>query len=126
MLEHLNKNDGIRMLGEMERVSREKIILTTPNGFLPVYPGGEDNPEERHLCGWGCSELRGLGYRVYGINSLKILWTVRNGQAVMRFSMGKAILGKMVSDMIRIFVYYFLCPSHSWIIKNLGVSINVK
>ena len=42
----------------MERVAREKIILTTPNGFLPTYAGPRDNPEEKHLSGWTYDELK--------------------------------------------------------------------
>jgi len=38
IIEHLKKDDGLIMLSEMERVSRKKIILTTPNGFLPTLP----------------------------------------------------------------------------------------
>lgn len=107
VLEHLSKNDGVRMLSEMERVSSGKIILTTPNGFLPVCPGAEDNPDERHRCGWGCPELAGLGFKVYGINSLKILWAVKNGQAVRKFKIGKTIFLGIVFDIIRMFAFFY-------------------
>lgn len=39
VLEHLNKDDGLKMIREMERAAKRKIILTTPNGFLPSIYG---------------------------------------------------------------------------------------
>ena len=52
ILEHLDKHDGLIMIKEIERVVKKKILMTTPNGFLPAYGGPDDNPEERHLCGY--------------------------------------------------------------------------
>ncbi len=102
VLEHLNKEDGLRMLQEMERVAKRKIILTTPNGFLRAYAGPEDNPEETHLCGYTASELKKSGFKIRGFNGLKALWTIRNGKAVLRF---RAYILFVYSS--GIFVYYF-------------------
>ena len=102
VLEHLNKEDGLRMLQEMERVAKRKIILTTPNGFLRTYAGPEDNPEETHLCGYTASELKKSGFKIRGFNGLKALWTIRSGKAVLRFR--AYILFVYLSG---IFVYYF-------------------
>lgn len=102
VLEHLNKEDGLKMLQEMERVAKRKIILTTPNGFLRTYAGPEDNPEETHLCGYTVDELKKIGFKVYGFNGLKVLWTIRNGKAVLRFRV--YILFVYLSG---VFVYYF-------------------
>ena len=71
VLEHLNKNDGLIMLKEMERVARLSVMLTTPNGFLPASPGPQDNPQEKHVCGWSVKELRALGFEVYGFGTWK-------------------------------------------------------
>jgi SAM-dependent methyltransferase len=71
VLEHLHKSDGLVMLSEMERVARRAVMLTTPNGFLPVTPGPEDKPEEKHVSGWRVKELRDLGYEVYGFGAWK-------------------------------------------------------
>lgn len=85
VIEHLEKKDGVRMLSEMERVARKKIILTTPNGFLPV-PEDKDNPGEKHLSGWTVEELKALGFKVYGTSGLKALWALKNGKWVLRFT----------------------------------------
>jgi len=84
VIEHLKKDDGLKMIKEMERVAKDKIILTTPNGFLPTYAGPNDNPEESHISGWTCEELEKLGFQVYGFNGLKFLWTIKNGKAIIK------------------------------------------
>jgi len=103
VLEHLNKADGLKMIKEMERVARKKIILTTPNGYLPAYAGSGDNPEEKHLSGWTYKELRKLGFRVYGLNGLKIFWTIKHGQAVTRIRV--PILSTLLVDISEFFGY---------------------
>ncbi|MCK6468152.1 MAG: class I SAM-dependent methyltransferase [Candidatus Brocadia sinica] len=105
IIEHLIKEDALKMLAEMERVSN-KIILTTPNGFLPTYPGPLDNPEEAHLSGWSVMELKELGFQVYGISGLKALWTIKDGQSVMRVIPKKVpLFSTIVADMTEPFVY---------------------
>ena len=84
VLEHLTRQEGTEMIKQMEKVA-EKIILTTPNGFLPTYPGAQDNPDEKHQCGWTVSELAELGFKIYGLGGWKRLWKVDAGQAVIRF-----------------------------------------
>jgi len=105
VLEHLEKQDGLKMIREMERVAKKKIILTTPNGFLPAYAGPEDNPEERHLSGWTIDELKKLGFKVRGSCGLKTLWTIRNGQAVLKFK--PKILSVLLLGITELFVYHF-------------------
>lgn len=69
-IEHLGKDDGLKLLSVMERIAKKKIILYTPNGFLEQGPE-YGNPWQRHLSGWSSSEMRGLGYRVSGWGGLK-------------------------------------------------------
>ena len=105
ILEHLNKTDGLLLLKEMERVARKKIILTTPNGFLPTYSGPQDNPSERHLSGWSYQEIKQLGFKIRGINGLKILWVVKGGQAVPRIRI--PILSGILIVLSEFITYYF-------------------
>lgn len=91
ILEHMDKKDGLKMIKECERVAKKKIIMTTPNGFLPTYSGPNDNPNETHVCGYNLDELKKLGFRVFGFNGLKVLWKVENGQAVFRFKLFRSI-----------------------------------
>jgi len=106
ILEHMEKKDGVEMIAEMERVARKKIILTTPNGFLPTAPGPEDNPDEEHLSGWTAGELEAMGFKVYGFSGPKGLWTIRNGRAVLRFVPRRPhLLSAVASDLAGLFVH---------------------
>jgi SAM-dependent methyltransferase len=72
LIEHLKKEDALNLMGQMERLARKKVIITTPNGFLPQ---GEEygNPLQRHLSGWTASQMAARGYRVTGMLGLKCL-----------------------------------------------------
>ena len=104
VLEHMPKKDGLKMLKEMERVAR-RIVLTTPNGFLPTYPRVDDNPDEAHLCGWSVSELESLGFRVMGCNGVRFLWKVECGMSVMRFR--PRVLCRVLSDLLGFVSFHF-------------------
>lgn len=105
IIEHLIKEDALKMLGEMERVAK-KLVLTTPNGFLPTYPGPLDNPDEAHLSGWTVTELKELGFQVYGMSGLKTLWHIKDGQSLMRVIPKKiSLFSAIVADITGPFVY---------------------
>lgn len=71
-LEHLKKHKGEQLLNKVEHWARKKIILSTPNGFLPQ--GNIDrNPFQIHRSGWEVEELKKRGYKVYGMAGLKFL-----------------------------------------------------
>lgn len=106
IIEHMEKKDGFLMLREMERVASKRIILTTPNGFLPTLPGPDDNPDEAHLSGWTVDELRGLGFKVYGFNGPKALWTLKEGRATLRaVPQSLPIVASIVTDIASSMVY---------------------
>lgn len=71
-IEHLSKEDGLKLIDFMERIARKKVIIFTPNGFLPqgVHYG---NPFQVHLSGWGVDEMKDMGYSVIGIGGWKPL-----------------------------------------------------
>ena len=71
MLEHVDKEEGLRLLRDIEEIAVRKVILSTPAGFLYTGPEPEttpylhDNPQQGHRAGWEPNELRALGYKVY-------------------------------------------------------------
>lgn len=71
VIEHLRKNEGLKMISEMKRVSRSVVILITPNGML--HQEADRNPFQAHLSGWDCQELERLGFRVSGLRGVKRL-----------------------------------------------------
>ena len=71
VIEHLQKEDGWRMLADMERLATRRVIVFTPNGFIPQRRQQGDLQE--HLSGWTAEEMRQRGYRVLGMYGLKSL-----------------------------------------------------
>jgi hypothetical protein len=72
VIEHLTKDDGLKLISMMEQIATRKVIIFTPNGFLP-QDGYDPSPYSLHLSGWNIDEMRGMGYRVIGINGWKLL-----------------------------------------------------
>jgi ubiquinone/menaquinone biosynthesis C-methylase UbiE len=72
VIEHLTKEDGYRLLASMEKISGDKVIIFTPNGFLRQEEHS-NNPLQRHLSGWTPDEMHALGFSCIGINGWKPL-----------------------------------------------------
>ncbi|HKR01605.1 MAG TPA: class I SAM-dependent methyltransferase [Pyrinomonadaceae bacterium] len=60
-IEHLEKEDGLRMLREAERVARHQIVVYTPHGFFPQSYEDPEKPDrwgmdggywQTHRSGW--------------------------------------------------------------------------
>lgn len=70
VIEHLEKSASKRLITQMERIAKKKVIIFTPNGFMP-----QDGPSsfDKHRSGWIPVEMRKLGFRVYGMYGPKIL-----------------------------------------------------
>jgi hypothetical protein len=66
LIEHLSKEDGLKLLEAMERIAGKRVIVFTPSGFLPQ--GHRDqNDLQVHLSGWEAAEMAKRGYRVTGL-----------------------------------------------------------
>lgn len=63
IIEHLERDDGFRMLLEIERVCRNLLIVTTPWGFLgqDEYDG---NKYQVHLSFWHPFDFKVRGFKV--------------------------------------------------------------
>ena len=72
VIEHLEKDLGFELINQMESISSNKVIIFTPNGFLPQAEHS-DNIYQKHLSGWTVDEMHDLGYSVIGINGWKPL-----------------------------------------------------
>jgi SAM-dependent methyltransferase len=71
VIEHLPKEDGWRMLEAMERLAQKRVVLFTPNGFVPQKSKNGDLQE--HLSGWTTAEFSARGYKVLGMCGPKSL-----------------------------------------------------
>lgn len=66
VIEHLVKDDGIKLMQAMEKIAVKKVVFFTPSGFLPQRHAANDDLQE-HLSGWEPSEMTGYGYNVIGL-----------------------------------------------------------
>ena len=65
VIEHLKKNEGLKLLKCFEKIARKKIIVVTPVGFLE-QDERDDNKHQRHLSSWFPHDFSKLGYKVIG------------------------------------------------------------
>ena len=72
LIEHLPKADGNRLIEMMEGIAAKRVIIFTPNGFVPQN-ADDHNQQQVHLSGWTADEMRMRGYDVIGVNGLKQL-----------------------------------------------------
>jgi hypothetical protein len=66
VIEHLSKEDGLKLMADMELIARKKVIFFTPSGFLP-QKHATDNDLQEHLSGWEADEMKRHGYDVIGM-----------------------------------------------------------
>ena len=71
LIEHLSKEDGLKLIDMMNKIAKNKVIICTPNGFLPQH--GYADPYSDHLSGWEVEDMSKLGFRILGINGWKVL-----------------------------------------------------
>lgn len=74
VLEHLPTALGHTILERAEQWARKKVVVTTPNGFLPQH-ALDENPYQAHRSGWDLPTLRSRGYTCRGLAGLKYLRT---------------------------------------------------
>lgn len=72
VVEHLKKNESKKLLKEMDRIAKKRIILLTPNGYLD-QEALDGNPYQVHHSGWEPKDFSELGFEVYGLRGWKRL-----------------------------------------------------
>lgn len=65
LIEHLPKEHGWKLLQDMESLARKRVVVFTPNGFMPQK--SQDGDLQEHLSGWTSEEFRSKGYKVHGM-----------------------------------------------------------
>lgn len=70
VLEHLPEKNGYAMLEKAEKWAKKKIIVSTPNGYLP-QKALDNNPFQKHLSGWSIETMKRRGFRCRGLSGFK-------------------------------------------------------
>jgi hypothetical protein len=70
VIEHLPREAGEKLLKQCERLAKGRVIVSTPNGFVPQDPT-PNNPFQEHVSGWSAMDFRSRGYEVLGMAGWK-------------------------------------------------------
>jgi SAM-dependent methyltransferase len=98
LIEHLPKKDGLKLISDMEYLAAKKVIIFTPNGFMPQEG---KHIFDKHLSGWDVIEMKKKRFTVYGMFGLKWL---RGSEHKLRFKLFSAILSE-ISQWLFTFYY---------------------
>ena len=100
--EHLSKEDGYKLLYEMERISKYSVIIFTPNGFV-WQPPSENNEFNAHISGWTPKEFQQLGWdKITGHVGPKMFFGPYAELTLKRF----VLLYKVFHRLINMLVFY--------------------
>jgi SAM-dependent methyltransferase len=117
VIEHFDKPEGYRFLEMLESIARKRVIIFTPNGFLP-QDEWDGNVHQLHRSGWEVYDFELRGYRVTGMSGWKPL---RGDYALPRLRPRR--LGGFVSRLTEPFATRF--PKHAFqllAIRDMEVS----
>ena len=73
VIEHLEKKDGFKLVNDLEKISRETIIITIPVGYNPKHHLEDGNPWQAHRSSWHPEEFKWRGFKVYGYSGARFL-----------------------------------------------------
>jgi ubiquinone/menaquinone biosynthesis C-methylase UbiE len=69
VIEHLEKEDGIRLLNDLETIAQRRIVIVTPTASYPeitIKDLVDCNPFQKHRSEWLPFEFKARGYRLMG------------------------------------------------------------
>lgn len=72
VIEHVTKENGLKMMRDMERIATSKVIIVTPNGWMNQEHEVEGDLQ-KHFSEWDAKEMESYGYKVIGMLGLKAL-----------------------------------------------------
>lgn len=72
VIEHFRKKDGWKILKQIEKIAKNKIIIFTPFGFTTQHPY-DGNPYQIHKSGWYIEDFRRNGYTVFGMRGFRFI-----------------------------------------------------
>jgi SAM-dependent methyltransferase len=106
VIEHFDKPDGYRFLEMLESIARKRVIIFTPNGFLP-QDEWDGNVHQVHRSGWEVYDFELRGYRVTGMSG----WKPLRGDYALP-TLRPYLLGGLVSRLTEPFATRF--PRHAF------------
>ena len=105
VIEHVTRSQGEKILDEIEKLAKKRIIVGTPRGFMEQpHEFLDGNPHQVHKSGWSIEDFTSRGYEVYGIGFWPI-WSHHGlGRNANKFGI---IVSNIISYLMSPFVYFF-------------------
>ena len=104
MIEHIEKEECIPLINEMEEIARRRVVIACPVGFSPKSASSiEGNVWQIHKSAWFPQEFRRMGYVVRGTEGL---YTLRGEAGKIRFSGLLKIIALAASYLSQLIVYF--------------------
>lgn len=105
VIEHVTRSQGEKILDEIEKLAKKRIVLGTPRGFMDQpHEFLDGNPHQVHKSGWSISDFTSRGYEVYGVG-FWLIWSYRGlGRNTDKLSI---IISNLISYIMSPIVYFF-------------------
>lgn len=65
VIEHLEKEESLKLFAEIEAIAHKQVIISTPVGMYEQQ-ALDGNPNQEHKSAWSPAELERMGYKVRG------------------------------------------------------------
>ena len=69
LLEHLEKDQSLKLVELMKKRVKQVLLIQTPDGFVYNF---QDSGPQKHRCGFSQGELEKLGFEVTRLKNAKI------------------------------------------------------
>jgi SAM-dependent methyltransferase len=102
VIEHLSKDEGLKLIKKMEDIAVKKVLIVTPNGFNEKECLEDENHLQAHKSGWTMKEFSCMNYEVKGALGLKIL---RGEREELKYK--PWAVWQLISDLTQWITYYY-------------------
>lgn len=105
VIEHVTRSQGEKILKEIEKLARKRIIVGTPRGFMEQpHEFLDGNPHQVHKSGWSIEDFTSRGYQVHGVGFF-LIWSYeglgRNANII------RLVISNIISYLTAPVVYFF-------------------
>ena len=106
VIEHLSKDEGLKLIEDMTKIAKSTVMIYTPNGFMS-QEAKDDNKFQIHKSGWDIDIFKEMGFKVIGKRGLRYKFRPRKILAMLEW------LSVPFLELFPRFAFHLLC------IKNL-------
>ncbi len=120
VLEHLPKDQGEKILSQIDKVALKRVVVSTPNGFLEQIEESllKNNPYQEHISGWHTIDFVKRNYTIKGVGS-SLFWSHKG--LARKENKIVATLSRLVAYILSPIIYYLPMFSVNLLaIKNMN------